>query len=101
MRIVLFGEYSTALSAADCLRGFPITVAGLVNEPRLASLSRFVEDRIVLPERSVEQAVRCLESFKQKTGEKLLLFPCADIWMETLSEDLPRVLRIGPMLPAT
>src|SRR5689334_13524316 len=99
-RIVLFGEAGTALSAAACLRKHNITIVASKDEPRLASWSRFVQQRRVLPERSAAEVLRCLESL-HRTGEQLLLFPCTDAWIETLAADLPGILKYGWMLPAT
>jgi predicted ATP-grasp superfamily ATP-dependent carboligase len=100
-RIVLFGEGGTALSAADCLRNHRITVMSAADEPRLASYSRFVQNRICLQNRSAAQMYGCLESLQSNSGEELLLFPCADFWIEALAGDIQRTLRVGRMLPMT
>jgi predicted ATP-grasp superfamily ATP-dependent carboligase len=98
-RIVLLGEGGSALSAASCLRTHRITVISTSDEPRLASLSRFVQNRIRLPDRSAMQVFGYLESLRSSSEGELLLFPCADVWIEALASDIQRTLRIGRMLP--
>lgn len=100
-RIVLLGDNATALSAAACLRGHHITVVSLSNEPRMASLSRFVKDRILVPEGPVSEVLGRLERFHARGAEKLVLFPCSDTWIEILTADLRRTLALGTMLPLT
>jgi predicted ATP-grasp superfamily ATP-dependent carboligase len=100
-RIVLLGEGGTALSAAACLKAYRITVVSAMNEPRLASFSRYVQNSVRLPDQSIARVLRCLESLRSSSGEQLLLFPCADAWIETLACDIQSVLRIGKMLPIT
>ena len=100
-RVLLFGESATAMSAAACLRGCAITVIAAADEPRIASLSRFVHNRILLPDRSKATAIQCLQTIRSKTADVLLIFPCSDAWIDTLAEDLPSVLQCGRMLPAT
>src|SRR5438094_1153988 len=85
MRIVLCGENVAALSAAACLRNHRITVVSFADEHRLTSLSRFVQDSICVPEQAVSQVLRFLERLRERTGEKLLLFPCSDTWIEILA----------------
>lgn len=100
-RIVLFGEGGSALSAAACLKTHSITVVSGADEPRLASLSRFVQNWVRLPDRSTAQIFRCLESLKKGPEGELILIPCADIWIEALASDIQGVLRLGRMLPGT
>ena len=99
-RIVLFGEAATAQHAATCLRNYPITVVSADDEHRLASMSRFVNDRIRIPKRSAPQILSRLKSLKKRDNELLFLFPCTDSWIETLSDDLPGTLELGRLLPA-
>jgi len=100
-RVVLFGESATALSAAACFQGCAITVVCAPDEPRLASFSRFVEGRILLQERSISAALRSLRVLRERANELLMIFPCSDAWIDTLSQDLPGVLQCGRMLPST
>jgi predicted ATP-grasp superfamily ATP-dependent carboligase len=97
-RVVLFGEAGTALSAAWCLRAYPITVISAPDEPRLASYSRFIQERIRLKDRTPGQICECLERLHIQR-EQLFLFPCSDAWIEALSFDLERTLEFGRMLP--
>jgi predicted ATP-grasp superfamily ATP-dependent carboligase len=98
-RIVLFGEASTALSTAACLRGRRITVVSARDEPRLASRSRFVQDYIRLRERSTPQLLERLNALRSNECEPLLFLPCTDAWIEALANDLPATLELGKMLP--
>lgn len=90
-----------AMGAAACLRRCAITVIAAADEPRIASLSRFVENRILLKDRSRPTALQCLRTIGSGTAEVVMIFPCSDAWIDTLAEDLPSVLQCGRMLPAT
>ena len=100
-RILLFGESATAVSAAACLRGSAITVIAAPDEPRFASSSRFVENRILLPERSPSAVLQALKEIRSRSSETLLIFPCSDAWIDALSQDLSGVLEYAQLLPAT
>src|SRR5277367_5451305 len=80
-RVVLFGEAPTALSAAACLRSHRITVVSARDEPRLASLSRFVQDRIRLRERSTSQLLDRMDALRRNECAPLLFLPCTDAWI--------------------
>lgn len=98
---MLFGEGGTALAAATSLRNHDITLVSCVDEPRLAALSRFVKKSVRLPDRSPASVTKFLETLENESRQPVLFMPISDVWIETLSNNLDQVLKVGRMLPDT